>query len=130
MDARILTALRCPVSASSLELHVIDADRVHDRELIRTGILFSRQSRHWYPIVNYVPVLLTFSTRLSDRFRADYDAAFGSLAGYRAPSLQPMPGETSVQKTFTEEWAGLGDDETTFIYSDAELLALHRDVWL
>jgi SAM-dependent methyltransferase len=41
-----------------------------------------------------------------------------------------MRGETSVQKTFTEEWGGLGDDETTFIYSDAELLALHRDVWL
>ncbi|HSL22722.1 MAG TPA: class I SAM-dependent methyltransferase, partial [Vicinamibacterales bacterium] len=49
---------------------------------------------------------------------------------YRAPDLRPAPGERSVQKTFTEEWSGLGDDARTFAYSDSELVALHRDVWL
>jgi SAM-dependent methyltransferase/uncharacterized protein YbaR (Trm112 family) len=130
MDSRIVPNLRCPVSRFPLALHIIEAEQRDGRQLVRTGILYCGASKHWYPIVNYVPVLLTFSTQLVDRFRVNHAGEFGSLDGYTAPSLPPMPGERSVQKTFTEEWSGLGSDETTFIYSDAELLALHRDVWL
>lgn len=130
MDPRILSALRCPVSSSPLELHVIERDVADDRPLVRTGILYSEASKHWYPIINYIPVLLTFRTQLVDRFASDHRAALAGLDGYAVPDLTPMPGEVSVQKTFTEEWSGLGNDERTFAYSDDELVALHRDVWL
>jgi SAM-dependent methyltransferase/uncharacterized protein YbaR (Trm112 family) len=130
MDPKILRVLRCPVSSSALELHVIDRDETGDHPLIRTGVLYSAASKHWYPIINYIPVLLTFRTRLVDRFAADHAVALTALGAYAAPNLAPMPGEVSVQKTFTEEWSGLGNDERTFAYSDDELIALHRDVWL
>jgi SAM-dependent methyltransferase/uncharacterized protein YbaR (Trm112 family) len=130
MDTRILQRLRCPVSGTPLELLTIESDARHGRELVRTGVLFSSASRHWYPIVNYVPVLLTFETRLAQQFAVRHAGSLDTLRGYTRPALAPMPGEKSVQKTFTEEWSGLGDDATTFIYSDDELLTLHRDVWL
>lgn len=132
MDPRIVSHLRCPISKSALRLHVIEAEPRDGGPIarVRTGILYSDVSKHWYPIINYVPVLLTFRTPLVDRFRSDHAPTFNSLTGYTAPAMTAVSGERSVQKTFTEEWSGLGTDETTFIYSDAELLALHRDVWL
>jgi SAM-dependent methyltransferase/uncharacterized protein YbaR (Trm112 family) len=130
MDPAIVRRLRCPATAAPLELHVIESEWREGRRLVRTGVLYCPESRYWYPIINYVPVLLTFRTRLSERFRSDQSHAFSALGDYNAPDLPPMPGERSVQKTFTEEWTGLGNDERTFAYSDAELIALHREVWL
>ena len=130
MDLRILSALRCPVSASRLELRAIESEERDGRKVVRTGVLYCAQSKHWYPVINSVPVLLTFRTRLVNRFMADHAGSLAELPGYTAPDLPPMPGEVSVQKTFTEEWSGLGNDERTFGYSDDELISLHRDVWL
>jgi SAM-dependent methyltransferase len=121
--------LRCPVSRGPLDLHVIDREEVDGREHVRTGVLTCATSGLWYPIINYVPVMLTFRTALADRFARDH-AGLASLHGYKAPDLPAMPGERSVQKTFTEEWEGLGADELTFLYTDTELVELHRDVWL
>jgi SAM-dependent methyltransferase len=130
MDLRILSRLRCPVSGAPLRLTVLDAERRGERDIVRAGILYCDESKLWYPLHNYVPVLLTFPTRFAERFHVDHAAAFKTLSGYRMPELAPMAGEVSVQKTFTEEWNGLGRDERTFAYSDRELVALHRDVWL
>ena len=131
MDRRIVSALRCPVSRGALDLQVIDsAVRDGIEQVLYRNSLLPGTSLHWFPIINYVPVLLTFRTGLVDRFRTVHGAAFGTLAGYAPPNLPPMPGEKSIQKTFTEEWSGLGNDDRTFLYSDSELVALHRDVWL
>ncbi|HYM30275.1 MAG TPA: methyltransferase domain-containing protein [Candidatus Cybelea sp.] len=130
MDRRILPMLRCPVSGGSLDLIEIDGDTADGLSQVRTGILHCKESKLWYPIIAYVPVMLTFPTALVDGFARDHESALRALPDYRAPPLAPMPGEASVQRTFTEEWQGLGDDERTFIYSDSELVALHRDVWL
>ena len=130
MDLRILPTLRCPITSTPLDVQIIASEKYEGRTLVRTGVLYSEQSKHWYPIINYVPVLLTFETRLATRFRLEHAAAFAALNAYHAPAEPPMAGEVSVQKTFTEEWSGLGNDERTFAYSDAELVALHRDVWL
>src|SRR4051812_11927292 len=130
MDLRIASVLRCPASGAPLELLVIESEVREGRDSVRTGILYCHDSRHWYPIINHVPVLLTFRTPLADSFRAAHSASFSGLAGYTPPNLPPMPGEKSIQKTFTEEWIGLGNDDRTFLYSDSELIALHRDVWL
>jgi SAM-dependent methyltransferase/uncharacterized protein YbaR (Trm112 family) len=130
MQSRILSALKCPVSSGRLELISFDSEQKSDCELVRTGVLYCRDSLHWYPIINYVPVLLTFRTRLAETFRALHAVEFAALSVYSTPDLPPMPGERSIQKTFTEEWSGLGNDDRTFLYSDSELVALHRDVWL
>jgi SAM-dependent methyltransferase len=118
------------VSGAPLQLLALESEAHGDRHLVRTGVLSCAESRYWYPVINFVPVLLTFRTRLAAQFAVQYAHALTGLSDYRLPDLPPMPGEKSVQQTFTEEWSGLGDDETTFIYSDAELVALHRDVWL
>jgi SAM-dependent methyltransferase/uncharacterized protein YbaR (Trm112 family) len=130
MDLQIARHLRCPVTSAPLDVLSIAVENHEGRDLVRTGILYCNESKYWYPIINYVPVLLTFRTRLVDRFMADHAASLSALPGYSSPDLPPMPGEISVQKTFTEEWSGLGNDERTFAYSDTELVAVHRDVWL
>jgi SAM-dependent methyltransferase len=130
MDARALEFLRCPVSRARLETRVIEAESAGGRRLVKTGLLCCADSRLWYPIINHVPVMLTFATPLVARFARDHAGHLAEFAACEAPALDPMPGERSVQKTFTEEWSGLGADDITFIYTDDELLALHRDVWL
>ena len=130
MNPQILSRLRCPISGGVLHLHAIEQSVVDGRVLVSTGVLYCPQSKLWYPLINHVPVMLTFRTRLADQFRTQHASAFATLGEYAAPAQPPMPGEVSVQKTFTEEWSGLGDDARTFVYEDDELLGLHRDVWL
>lgn len=130
MDLALLPLLRCPIGGGPLELKTIAIGRTDTGEGIETGLLLSPSSRTWYPIINHVPVLLTFPTPLINGFARQHAALLAKLEGYRAPSEAPMPGERSVQATFTEEWQALGDDEHTFVYTDSELEALHRDVWL
>jgi len=129
MDSRILPTLRCPVCRAGLQALAVDVEEGGGRHLIRTGVLHC-PAKHWYPIVNHVPLLLTFRTPLAERFGRDHADVLAQLPGHVLPDLAPMPGEASVQKTFTEEWGGLKDDARTFVYEDHELLALHRDVWL
>lgn len=130
MDLALLPLLRCPIAGGPLELKVIAPGLSAGGEGVETGILTSPASRIWYPIINHVPVLLTFQTALVDGFARKYAAEIAALGDYRAPSEAPMAGERSVQATFTEEWEALGDDDHTFVYTDAELETLHRDVWL
>lgn len=113
-----------------LELRTITPARCAGGDAVETGLLYSPQSRYWYPVINHIPVLLTFETELVKGFARRHATAVSELADYRAPATAPMTGERSVQATFTEEWAGLGDDQTTFVYNDEELERLHRDVWL
>lgn len=130
MDLALLPLLRCPVGGGPLELKVIAPATAAGGDAVETGILYAPQSKLWYPIINHVPVLLTFRTALSEGFARTHASAVASLGGYRLADETPMPGERSVQATFTEEWAALGDDGQTFIYTDEELETLHRDVWL
>ncbi|MBP7063426.1 methyltransferase domain-containing protein [Ferrovibrio sp.] len=130
MDPKILPLLRCPVDGAPLRLETIESLDTASGSAIRTGLLLNDQAKLWYPIVNFVPILLAFPTPLSTAFATEYASRLASHPGYTLPNLPPMPGERSVQQTFTEEWAGLADDELTFIYRDDELIALHRDVWL
>jgi SAM-dependent methyltransferase len=114
---------------TELEMIVIEEETDGARRLVRTGVLHSRQSRHWYPVINYVPVMLTFPTRLTAAFARDHADVLRNLEGYIPPSMDPMPGERNVQTTFTEEWSGLGAAPITFVYTDEELEKMHR-VWL
>jgi len=86
----------------------------------------------WYPILNFVPVLLTFSTRLHSEFEQDHKERLAALLPCVAPNGKPLPGEESVQETFTEEWAPMQrqEDELSFLYSAEDLVELNRKVWL
>ena len=130
MDRSFLDTLRCPVSGGQLTLHAIDTVERAGRPLVKTGILLSADGRLWYPIINFVPIMLTFRTPLAEGFARNHAAIIAGLGGAQLPDLPPMPGERSVQQTFTEEWGDLAADQRTFIYEDGELVALHRDVWL
>lgn len=130
MDPSFAESLRCPVSGGALTLHPIATESRGGRDCVRTGLLLCAQSRLWYPIVNFVPIMLGFATPLVAAFAQAHAGALAAHPGYAAPDLAPMPGERSVQQTFTEEWGDLAADALTFIYTDDELEALHRDVWL
>lgn len=132
MDLALLPLLRCPIGGGPLALDVITPAEAAPGigAGVETGILTSSHSGTWYPIINHVPVLLTFRTALVDGFARRHADRIAALGGLRPADAAPMPGERSVQATFTEEWQALGDDAHTFVYTDAELEALHRDVWL
>ncbi len=119
--------LRCPVSGGTLELLRLDDG---EGDEVETGVLSCRESGLWYPVIHHVPVMLTFRTPLVDDFARGQATALAALGDYRSPDLAPMPGEQAVQSSFTSQWRDLAEDELTFIYTDEELLALHRDVWL
>src|SRR5713226_6373767 len=91
MKLRLLEFLRCPCCKSALRLNPIEShavdlspeasaraaaeriDRALLEEVIATGVLECLSGCSWYPIVNYVPVLLNFPLPLhrqfSDRYR-------------------------------------------------------------
>ena len=130
MDIKILDWLRCPVSGGRLELETLEAETVGGRQVIKTGILRCGQSRLWYPIISYVPVMLTFQTALVDGFARRHAAQVTAQPGFNPPNLPPETGERAVQKSFTEEWSGLKADPLTFVYTVEQLTLLHREVWL
>jgi SAM-dependent methyltransferase/uncharacterized protein YbaR (Trm112 family) len=122
-----------PVSGFELKVYSIEKHLLtNGKEVVKTGFLYSEQSKRLYPILNGVPVLLTFSTKLTEDFLLEYKDILSTdeFKEYSLPNLEPMKGEKSIQTTFTEEWSGLGDDEITFAYDEAQGIALHRDVWL
>ena len=129
MDRKILEWLRCPLTNSKLQLLEIDVEALEERDLVRTGILWSGDGGFWYPVINFVPVMLTFRTGTVDRFSRDYAEQLSSITGARKPDANPHPGEKKVQATFTEEWAGTGHADVTFGYNFDELREMHRS-WL
>jgi uncharacterized protein YbaR (Trm112 family) len=87
MRRRLLNFLRCPCCGSTLRCEEIEATRqelsvrAHDRiaslgwelndfqHAVRTGVLACSEGCSWHPILNFVPVLLYYSTPLHAGFR-------------------------------------------------------------
>lgn len=132
MRHSFLEKIHCPLTGKALQVEVIEAGvDAEGQTAVRTGILWSEPGRFWYPIINHVPILLTFETPLALAFARDHAERIAKLSGRpKPPNGSPEPGERSVQTTFTEEWGGLEDDALTFVYDESELVALHRDVWI
>ncbi len=127
-----LDRLVCPVSGSKLELVVLkEYKSCNGNTYIESGCLYSLESKFYYPIINGVPIMLTFETPLTKKFENENQEFIKQLPqGLKLPDLEPMQGEKSIQETFTEEWGGLGDDEIVFAYNEEEGYLLHKDVWL
>ncbi len=146
MKLRLLELLCCPTCGGELKLNAFSEERVEMAEepgtvpgrgrgcetgvVIRDGWLSCAQCRVWYPILEYVPVMLTFPTRVHRRFAEKHRQQLGLLAGYTMPKGMPKPGEKAVQETFSDEWDRLQNDELSFIFTANDLVELNRQVWL
>src|SRR5271165_265751 len=144
MKLELLDFLCCPVCGGDLKLNSFREERAQMVEgpgtepggacgcerVIREGVLACAQCRVWYPILEYVPVMLAFPTRVHRRFAEKHPRQMGTLSGYTMPKGIPSPGEKSVQETFSDEWARLPDDELSFIFTADDLVELNQQVWL
>jgi ubiquinone/menaquinone biosynthesis C-methylase UbiE/uncharacterized protein YbaR (Trm112 family) len=131
--------LCCPTCEGKLDLEVlsdVDVVIVEDSEslserVIRDGILSCAKCRVWYPVIDYVPVMLTFATQVHRKFARKYKAAVAALKGFSMPNGKPNPGERAVQETFSDEWDKLqSNTELSFLFTADDLVELNRQVWL
>lgn len=131
MRNELLEILQCPITRKNFQLHTIESSVTENGEIVcQTGILWS-EGGFYYPVINFVPVMLIFRTALVDDFTSRYEKIIKSLpVPLNAPANRPEKGELSTQKTFTEEWGELADDALSFTYDEEELFNLHKDVWL
>lgn len=129
MNSQLLEILRCPLSGEALELHTFETSP-ESPDRIKTGLLTCSASRHWYPIIEYVPVMIPYSTPPVHRFAKTHRDRLEEFSEFTYPEQKPPEGEESVARAFSEEWEGLKNDELTFTYDENDLISLHRDVWL
>ena len=133
MKRYALHTLRCPLTGHALavdafrerqiDLSAKDVDRCRRfgidpdeaRNVIEEGVLIS-DSGIWYPIVNFVPVLLDFATPVHADFLERHRGA-QSLRSHRPPWAVPRDGEMWVQRSFTAEWSLIGLDTISFGFS-------------
>lgn len=125
MKLSFTSKLACPLCASDLRAKVFSGDELN----IENGALLCDACKTWYPVANYVPVLLDFKIGFHDSFVTKFGHG-ALLEGYSFPSGSPRPGEASVQETFSDQWDTVQDNEMSFTFTPSELVALHRDVWL
>lgn len=132
-----LNKMCCPICQGGLRCVEFEIDqlvlngRKENDSIVKDGVIVCEACKTWYPLASYVPVMLVFKTSFHEQFRKRYSNQLDALGdGYSPPSGKPMPGERSVQETFTEEWETLQDDELCFTMSEEERLALHSDVFL
>jgi len=134
----LLEFLRCPCCKNTLRLNRIEShtvelspeasaraaaewiDRALLEEVVETGVLECMAGCSWYPIVNYVPVLLGFPLPLHRQFRDRYQHCGIKALDLPFPPGTPKPGELQIQESFTIEWKGLGEGEHTFLYTIEE----------
>src|SRR5262245_41201448 len=111
MKRDALRTLVCPLSKAELrvvafeeiklDLAAADIERCDKlgidvssiQSAIKEGVLFCDESRKWYPIVNFVPLLLDFPTGLHKAFFERHSDKTGLFAGYNPPDATPRPGE-------------------------------------
>ena len=132
MKLSLLEHLRCPTCAGHLilknilqktiDLSVEDRRKCLDRSIdaalaeavIEEGVLLCHKCSVWYAIINFVPVLLTFPTKLQEKFYNRHKMQIDELGFFTVPSGMPLPGERSIQKSFTREWSDFGVRDVKF----------------
>jgi uncharacterized protein YbaR (Trm112 family)/SAM-dependent methyltransferase len=81
---------------------------------VKEGVLYCETSRKWYPIINYIPLLLDYGTELHRAFRDRHAGGSDIFRSYELADEKPRPGEELVQKSFTKEWEALSLDDLSF----------------
>jgi len=138
MKLRLASLLRCPIAGEVLELeafdstqHPLSAENAAEcavrgiepqtvETAVKTGVLRCAGCQTWYPIVNYVPVMLDFEAPVFGWFAREHAARLAKQPHYHPPRGTPRPGELSTQRSFSAQWNLLRDDELTFTYTHQE----------
>jgi ubiquinone/menaquinone biosynthesis C-methylase UbiE/uncharacterized protein YbaR (Trm112 family) len=124
--------LRCPIDKGVLELIVFEEEviGISNFKRIKNGILLNARLKVFYPIQNFVPVLLRFPTSFHQIFAAKFKEELKPYQSYKLPNLSCEKGERFIQKTFTDEWNLTQDNELSFQRNDEDLVNLNKEVWL
>jgi ubiquinone/menaquinone biosynthesis C-methylase UbiE/uncharacterized protein YbaR (Trm112 family) len=132
MNLNALRTYVCPLSKGPLSLHSFEeheielsssdlaraeALRIEPSDLariVKTGVLCCDKSRTWYPIINYVPLFIDYPTELHQDFLNQYGSGTEIFSRYELPNGTPRPGEGTIRKSFTKEWATLRLGDISF----------------
>lgn len=133
------TRYRCPLSGGALSLRVLEEEYIElDRDQcdlldrlnlpiapfqrqVKSGFFVAGDSKYWFPIIDYVPVLLDFDNHLYDVFESQNAEHRSLWTGLKRANRKPRAGEAMTQRSFTTEWQALEeDDELTFTYTHDE----------
>src|SRR5688572_20645075 len=132
MKRHMLRHIVCPFSHSELlvisfeetplNLQPKDIERCKQLEIdpsevkvaIKEGVLISATSHKWFPIINYVPIMLDFPTDLHIGFEERHHQRTDIFKQYNMVDGVPRPGEITTQKTFTREWDLIDLDNVSF----------------
>jgi SAM-dependent methyltransferase/uncharacterized protein YbaR (Trm112 family) len=123
MRDELLNELICIQCKGGLE--VISFESVQP---VRNGILVCKACHVLYPIINYIPVMFGYETRVENDFVQKHSERIGDCApGYTLPHGTPCPGEAFVQRSFSTQWEELDiDEELQYNYSDDDLLHIAK----
>jgi ubiquinone/menaquinone biosynthesis C-methylase UbiE/uncharacterized protein YbaR (Trm112 family) len=130
MKTSFLKRLRCPITNTTLTLQSFEEEVIDNDIIIKEGVLISEKAKVWYPISNYVPVMLIFKTDFHERFKDKYAQQLSTYSDLNIPQGKCEKGEKFVQKTFTEEWSLTQESELSFLRTDSDLVNLNKYVWL
>lgn len=132
MKRYCLSDLICPLSGEALQIIAIKEKPLNlcssDKALLaqhgiaeqdamsatEEGILYSEYGGYWYPIINFIPVLLDFPVDLHADFRERHASDYPVLTSLKVPDGAPREGELVVQRTFTREWSLIDLDVISF----------------
>lgn len=140
MKPSLLNKLRCSVckghvaaahfveTENEIDVTPINAEKGDSK--VRTGIVICENCKLWFPVINYVPVMLVFETAMTRSFVHKYQKELASYSSYKNPRREPELGEASIQQTFTEEWLQVDTNEFTFSYTPEQNISLQKQVWL
>lgn len=130
-----LNFVRCPITREKLVLEdaVIERMPLNDKtkqiagqlglpldeleQRVRTGVLVAPESRYYYPIYEYIPILLDFK---NDFYYCDKLFKQAGKKYRKPPSSRVRPGEKAVQTSFTAQWNKLQNHRLTFTYTHEE----------
>lgn len=122
MKLDALNTYRCPMSKGRLSLVTLEdapveltpADHARCEQLgiepakvsraVKEGVLVCEESRTWYPIVNFVPLLLDYPTAIHHDFVNQFASRCDVLKTHKMPEGTPRPGEHIVQRSFSTQW--------------------------
>lgn len=134
MKVAFLERLVCPISGHSLKLIPFESEVIKDGDqiipVVKEGILVSIDTGVWYPISNYIPVMLVFTTPLHFEFYKRNKVKILEAGNLIMPNLKCEQGENFIQKTFTEEWNLTQESDLSFLRTDKDLINLNKHVWL
>jgi len=148
MWKRFAHQLRCPISGDALtlvpfkETTAVFSDDVaasaeqigfapNDPEFstrVEAGVLLAPSSGLMYPIARGLPLMLPYQTSLHNQFARDFSRHLSNIgAQFQFPAYSPRPGEKSVLRTFSREWAGYKYDgviwDVSYEDNDRRLIA-------